>query len=112
MLEGVDKIESSVGGSVSRRDFSNGTLVGKNDGFGNAFSTGFGHMDAMAAIVFGSGAKIPPVYAMRGPGTADFRVFVDEDFGARRCHGSSVVVKSAVELRLGGKFGVDARGTQ
>jgi hypothetical protein len=113
MLKSVDKIKSSVGSRIGRGCRWKGTIVGKEvDGFGNSFSACFWNVDAVARVVLGSSAKIPSVNAVKSPGAADSRGFVDKDFGAwwrKRC---SIVVEGAVELRLPQKFGVDLRGLQ
>ena len=78
------------------------------DGFGNALGTRFWHIDAMAAVVLGSSAEVPSVDAMGRPGTADARVFIDKNLGARWSEGRAVVIERAIELRLRRQLWVDA----
>ena len=76
---------------------------------GDAFGTGAGDVDAVAAVMLRGTTKVPPVDTMGRPGAANGGGFVDQDFGAGWREGRSVIVEGAVELRFGREARVDAR---
>ena len=61
-----------------------GTIVeNKFDGLGNAFGGRGRYVDAVAAIVFESGANVPVVDARTGPGATNLWYFMDKHASAR-----------------------------
>ena len=60
--------------------------------------------------MLGGTTNVPAVDAVGRPSVAVGGVFVDEHFGARRGHWSSIEIKHTIELGFGGQLGVDSRG--
>ena len=63
---------------------------------------------AEASIGFKGGSNIPSINSMWGPGLAGGRFFMGKYTTTRRAKGRTVVVKAAVHLCIGRKFGVQA----
>jgi hypothetical protein len=66
------------------------------------FGACFVDKDAVTVIVFGRWSQVPSIDVMRIPSSSLVWFFVDYNFGARWCHGCSVVVKCSVEHLVGG----------
>lgn len=105
---GWRRVEQSIGevGASGDREFGSGRsghddLGGlPHEGIGNAFSTGFGHPDSVAAVVVPSWTKVKTGDCMGGPRSSRGGLFVDKNFGTGRSQWSSIVVEGAVQLSM------------
>ena len=77
---------------------------------GVAFSASLSDVGPIAAIVMRSRSKVPDGGAVAGVRFADRGILMHNDFGAEGTEWRSVKVEGAMELGLGGKAWVDARG--
>ena len=113
LKEGGDEILGGCGGEFEGGG-SGHVDVGREpgEGVGNALGGGCVGPDGVAAVVVGGGADIPSFDGMRRPGVADGGGLVDEDTSAWGRKRRSIEVEGAVNLRPGGKLGVDAGGAE
>ena len=74
----------------------------KLDGAGDAFGAGLGDVTPIAAVMFGGMSNIPALNAVWCPRSPNLGGFMNEDFGAGRCHGCLVEVEGTIHMGFGG----------
>ena len=67
------------------------------NGISNAGAVGGADVDTIASVVIWGTANVVSFLAMDGPSAALFGGFMDEDFGAKGCHGFSVEVMDSMQ---------------
>jgi hypothetical protein len=82
------------------------------DGVKDARGAFFWHVELVAAVMVHCWTDVPAGGSVGRPGGAITRFFVPDGEGAGRCEWCCVVIKVAVELRIRGEFGVEARGAE
>jgi hypothetical protein len=113
MFECIDEVQRSLSGGIGRRGFGHGALMRKKfDGFGDAFSSSFGDVDAVTAIMLRGHTDVPAVDTMWIPGASIGWSFMHKHLAARRCKRGAIVIKQTIELRVRQELGVDARRSQ
>ena len=85
---------------------------GKIQGPCDTFLASAQHKNAVVTVVLRCRANVPSVDAVWLPGTAFFRRFVQENFGAGGRERRFVIIKVSVEERFGREPGIDPRGAQ
>ena len=89
-------------GGVSGRRGWHGKIVGKElYGPCDVFLAISRHKNTVATVVLQRRADVPDVDAVRRPGAALLRCFMQENFGARGRERCFIVVKGSIEKRFG-----------
>ena len=95
----MDELTSGTGSSVRRGCVRHVTGGWEEfDGVGDAFSGGGSDEDAVAAVMVGSVAQVPPVLSMDGPRASGFGCLVYDDASAQWCEWGAVEAEGAVEV--------------
>jgi hypothetical protein len=79
----------------------------KFDGFGDAFSSSFGDVDSVTAIMLRGRADVPVIDTMWIPGASIGWGFMHKHLAAGRCKRGAIVIEQAIELRVRRESGVD-----
>ena len=78
----------------------------KFDGAGYPLGAGCGDVTPVAAVMFGGMSNIPALNAVWCPRSPNLGSFMNEDFGAGRCHGGLVEVEGTIHMGFGGELRV------
>ena len=109
-LELGGEIHGGADDIVGGRGAWHGCLRGKEfDCVKDASGLGEGHVELVAAVMLHCRSDVPTCGAVRGPRAALVGFVVADGKHAGRGKRSLVVIKGAVELRVGGEARIDAR---